>query len=513
MKFNKMLFVIVAVLLLTGNSFAQYQMTLLNGAKTSLTQFEFDVYIKSTGPDLDLTSYTISLTYPAALANGGTLGFEYINGTTALSNTPSSAQIVLDGGESDLVAGSNYGSDIITATSVKIGRFRITNTVSFADVPVLLNWDFNGLILTDVNDASGGITNPANHFNLLSPYQLSLENDVQTSNKTYEFDVFVTGSANFSMTGYQFVFSYNTAAVNGGTLSLSYVAASTALTSCKPTSLSISNDGSVSNIFIATTPGNQSVSTTPIKVGRFILTNTVSFALLPMNLQWDFSGTLVTQMKISSANLTNPSNHVNLLGNSPLPVELTSFLGKSVNDKVLLNWETASEIRNTGFDIERCTVSNGKKSNWSKVAFVKGSGNSNISIKYNYTDKELNSGEYIYRLKQIDVDGSFVYSEEVNVNISLPVVFRLDQNYPNPFNPSTTVKYQIPVESRVTLRIFNAIGEQVAQLFNDVQNAGFHNIQWNASGFGSGLYLVNLVAESTQDGQRFSKTIKIMLVK
>lgn len=176
-------------------------------------------------------------------------------------------------------------------------------------------------------------------------------------------------------------------------------------------------------------------------------------------------------------------------GEGLLPVELTTFSANITEKNVNLNWETATEVNNYGFNIERKHESG----EWNKLGFVEGHGNSNSPKFYNYKDKSLKiSGKYLYRLKQIDIDGSFEYSHNVEINFDVPIDYSLDQNYPNPFNPTTSIQFTIPADCKVKLSVFNLLGEKVAELANKNFAAGYHRVDFNASNLNSGIYFYSL---------------------
>ena len=173
-----------------------------------------------------------------------------------------------------------------------------------------------------------------------------------------------------------------------------------------------------------------------------------------------------------------------------IPVELTSFTAVVINNSVLLNWTTATEINNSGFAVERSTHSE----NFNQISFVPGFGTTTESKSYSFADNSVSSGKYFYRLKQIDFDGSFEYSEIIEVEIGIPQEFSLSQNYPNPFNPVTKIEYSVAKTSEVKLLIFNSIGEEVATLVNETKEPGNYTVNFTAENISSGIYFYKLVA-------------------
>jgi len=195
----------------------------------------------------------------------------------------------------------------------------------------------------------------------------------------------------------------------------------------------------------------------------------------------------------------------------PLPVELISFTAKAVGESVILNWQTATEVNNYGFEIERCVaqISN-LCNNWETVGFLEGHGNSNSPKDYSFIDAGNNSVAEVsrsYRLKQIDIDGAFEYSDIISIELEIAKEFKLAQNFPNPFNPSTSISYTLPNNGFVTLKVYNTIGEEVAVLINQNIEAGTHVVTFNASNLPTGAYFYRISAEN------YSDTKKMLLIK
>ncbi|HMR40868.1 MAG TPA: T9SS type A sorting domain-containing protein [Ignavibacteria bacterium] len=196
-----------------------------------------------------------------------------------------------------------------------------------------------------------------------------------------------------------------------------------------------------------------------------------------------------------------------------LPVELASFTSSIDQRDVKLNWTTAQEINNSGFEIERSEVKGQTSNEWSKIGFVEGNGTVSLAKDYSFTDQGLNSGKYNYRLKQIDYNGNYEYFNLNNeVVISLPEEFRLSQNYPNPFNPTTKINYELPLNGNVNITLFDMTGREVSVLVNESQQqAGFYTIQFNASNLSSGTYFYKIVVNG--DSKQFLQTKKMTIIK
>ena len=191
--------------------------------------------------------------------------------------------------------------------------------------------------------------------------------------------------------------------------------------------------------------------------------------------------------------------------NLVIPVELVAFTAAYHNNAVTLNWKTATETNNYGFDIER--KENGGE--FAKIGFVKGNGSTANISSYTFSDKADKAGNYVYRLKQIDFDGRCNYSKEIAVNTSMVTNYNLAQNFPNPFNPSTVIKYSIPAASQVTLKIYNVIGSEIATLVNEKQEAGSYSVMFSmpADKLASGVYIYKLEAGT------YTATKKMILVR
>ncbi len=188
-----------------------------------------------------------------------------------------------------------------------------------------------------------------------------------------------------------------------------------------------------------------------------------------------------------------------------LPVELTSFTARATAEGVLLNWTTASEINNHGFEIERSNDG----IEFYTVAFVQGAGTSTESREYVYNDNvEYKGGEtFYYRLKQVDLDGRVEYSDIIEVEFDIVKEFVLNQNYPNPFNPSTTIKYAVPQTSLVNIKVYDLTGQEVASLVNETKEAGTYEIKFDARNLASGVYIYRMVAGN------FTSVKKLNLLK
>jgi hypothetical protein len=196
-----------------------------------------------------------------------------------------------------------------------------------------------------------------------------------------------------------------------------------------------------------------------------------------------------------------------------LPVSLSSFSASVNKRNVTLMWVTEWELNNSGFDIERRQIlSENIFSDWQKISFTEGHGTSNISNRYIYIDSKQKAGIYQYRLKQIDYSGSYeYYFLEQDVSISLPENFSLSQNYPNPSNPNSKINFELPVKGKVTLKVYDILGKEVKTILNDILEANYYSVDFDGSNLASGVYFYRL--DAAGDGQHFSRTVKLILVK
>lgn len=186
-----------------------------------------------------------------------------------------------------------------------------------------------------------------------------------------------------------------------------------------------------------------------------------------------------------------------------LPVELVTFIATVNKNTVALSWTTATEVNNYGFDIERRAQS----VEWGKIGFVQGNGTSNSQKEYSFTDAPQEGTKFQYRLKQIDNDHKFSYSEIVTIDIGTPAVYELKQNFPNPFNPQTTITYKLSTEGFVSIKIFDIVGREVASLVNENKKAGSYEITFDGSRLSSGIYFCKMSSET------YSSITKMIIMK
>lgn len=198
-----------------------------------------------------------------------------------------------------------------------------------------------------------------------------------------------------------------------------------------------------------------------------------------------------------TAGSVNYYDNINF-GDVVVPVELTSFSGLAVPEGAKIIWTTASEKNNQGFEIQRSTDNH----SFVNIAFVDGKGSTTERSEYSYIDKDA-SGKTYYRLRQVDFDGTSVYTNSIEVNSYKGLSYELAQNYPNPFNPSTTIRYAIPDNNFVSVKVFDVLGNEVSSLVNEQKEAGQYEINFNAASLSSGVYYYSITAGNFTASKKF----------
>ena len=187
-----------------------------------------------------------------------------------------------------------------------------------------------------------------------------------------------------------------------------------------------------------------------------------------------------------------------------IPVELSNFDAIVNKDFVTLNWTTITELNNYGFEIFKSF----DVTSWQKIGFISGYSTSTEKHFYSFIDYQNNETNSYYKLKQIDHNGSYTFSEIIEVQKqTTPSDFVLYQNYPNPFNPTTKISWQSSGDSWQTLRIYDMLGNEVAILVDEYRQAGNYEINFNAIELTSGIYFYRL---ETSD---LIQTKKMLLLK
>jgi hypothetical protein len=208
----------------------------------------------------------------------------------------------------------------------------------------------------------------------------------------------------------------------------------------------------------------------------------------------DLQGTTVTggRLNVYNAALT--------ISDPVVPVELVNFIAEVHNNSVQLKWFTSTETNNSGFEILRNTKNSSAE--WFNIGFKQGYGTTTEPQLYSFTDENLQPGIYHYRLKQIDFDGTYEYSNIIEVEVAAPTKFSLQQNYPNPFNPTTVIRYSVSSKQLVSLKVYDVLGNEVASIINREVPPGDYEVEFNASGLVSGVYFYTLSAGEFVDSKR-----------
>jgi len=196
-----------------------------------------------------------------------------------------------------------------------------------------------------------------------------------------------------------------------------------------------------------------------------------------------------------------------------IPVELSSFTASVENQKVILRWSTATETNNSHFEIERKF----KNQQWEKIGYVNGYGTTTNPQSYLFEDdlSFINyDGKILYRLKQVDFDGSFNYSDIVATEVNIkPDKFLLSQNYPNPFNPTTKISWQVPVASRQTLKVYDILGNDISTLVDEYRDAGIYKIEFNAENLPTGIYFYYFEVFDLAGNKIYTERRKMLFLK
>ena len=197
----------------------------------------------------------------------------------------------------------------------------------------------------------------------------------------------------------------------------------------------------------------------------------------------------------------NVFNAVVEISSPIVPVELVSFNYELLGNSVKLNWITATEINNLGFEVLR---SENREDDWEKVGFVPGFGTTTEYRSYNFLDERVAPGNYSYRLKQIDFSGEFEYSDKIEVEVKSPDKFSLEQNYPNPFNPSTIIQYAVSSKQLVQIKVFDVLGNEIMTLVDEEKSEGTYEVEFSAEGLSSGIYIYKMQSGSFVDIKKMS---------
>ncbi len=244
----------------------------------------------------------------------------------------------------------------------------------------------------------------------------------------------------------------------------------------------------------------------------------ISYPAIAYETTTDSKGGFITMGPINQFTIVvQQVNKYGQLGNVIIPVEFICFNAEVVSNIVKLSWITATETNNRGFEIQRSEVSSQRSvvGNWEKIGFVKGNGTTTEPKSYSFINNNIFDVMYKYRLKQIDYDGTFKYSKEIEVDVNYsPKEYILYQNYPNPFNPITNIEYRIPNKEFVTLMVYDVLGNEVATLVNEEKPAGRYEVIFDGSnlpagkaGLSSGVYIYRITAGD------YSASKKLMLLK
>ena len=250
------------------------------------------------------------------------------------------------------------------------------------------------------------------------------------------------------------------------------------------------------------------------KLGQFVV-YTISNTSGNFGLTWlsGVGGTVVVSYDPVSPWISGGiSGTLEVITDTPLPVQLASFMGNVENKRdVKLAWRTEFENSNAGFEVERAEVRS-QNLEYKKIGYITGKGSSNTAANYTFEDNKLNTGKYNYRLKQIDNNGNYEYYDLENViEVGIPTKYDMSQNYPNPFNPPTKIDFDLPLDSRVSIIMYDISGREVKTLVNEQRTAGYYTVQFNSSGLSSGIYFYRIITKSS--AADYIMTKKMVLIK
>lgn len=407
------------------------------------------------------------------------------------------------GGEAMSILGNNgSGSFSVYSSLTGIGVTGALCAGDFdgdGDIDVATSHYFESAVRVHLNNGSGFFTTYGYYGNIANPYILN-SGDLNGDGFT-DIAIAAIGENNVAilMNNGSAVFSLSKATAGTGTHGLSIG--------------DIKGNG-IADIITANISGNSATILSNNGSGSFTsATENFSFGtFLPVIADFNNDG------RLDYVLLSHSESAIYTFINDapvPLPVELASFRALVQEGKVVLTWTTATEVNNAGFDIEKAkdTGNNpetGGNLVWEKIGFVTGAGNSNSIKEYGFTDNGGRAGKYFYRLKQLDTDGKYSYSQNISAEVTAPREFTLAQNYPNPFNPSTRIDYQLPDAGFVTMKLYNIAGEEVRRVFSGIKEAGFHSEQVSAEGLSSGVYFYILTFENAHAVRHITKKLTLL---
>ncbi len=498
------------------------------------SSISFGTLITGTGSKVEYTSTTGGQTIRSLTYNN--LQLDNTSGTNTAGGN-----LTVNGTLTTTAGGVlNMGTYLLGVTAASnSGTIRTQNTTS---LPISTGETWGGTVQYDASSGQTAVAGTYNNLNIGNSAGVSLGGGVTVSSAltltsgnvttgSYTLTLGSTATISGEASGRYVVGNlYKTATVGTGSSDLGGIG------------VSLNAGADVGDVTVTRVSGSAGAVTIGGKTGInckwIITTTTVPLSAKTLTLSWisdDDNGKTLSSMRVwksddggttysdisgsdqdassrvISANVSSFSIFTVGDNSNPLPVELYSFTANSKSNEVELNWKTATEVKNYGFEIERASTL--LTANWEKIGFVQGYGNSNSPKEYSFTDKPLGGSEFKYRLKQIDFDGKYEYSKEVEIDLGMPTKFSLEQNYPNPFNPVTVIRYALPFESNVKLIVYNFIGEVVKELVNETVSSGYQEVRFEAGKLSSGIYFYILHTTSLDGKQNYQSVKKMLLLK